>query len=63
VLFDDDTVHECKTEDILALKGGGRSLSAVFVLFELAVMQAHCWLRCAGDYDMASMLFYRAKQE
>ncbi len=34
--FDDDVVSACKTEDVLALKGG-------------------------GDYDMASMLFYRAK--
>jgi len=34
--FDDDTVSECRTENILDLKGG-------------------------GDYDMASMLFYRAK--
>jgi len=36
--FNDDIVVECRTEDILALKGG-------------------------GDYDMTSMLFYRAKQE
>jgi hypothetical protein len=35
--FDDDVVSECRTEDIVALKGG-------------------------GDYDMASMLFYRAKE-
>ena len=34
--YDDDVVSACRTEDVMALKGG-------------------------GDYDMASMLFYRAK--